>query len=173
MLAQQHLDLFDGIVADSPVIYWDKLPIPMCWSQLVALKLGYHPPLCELDPITAEAIKNCDGLDGVTDGVISSPVLCDFNTTWAIDKPAAACHGVNLMISSQAAQIANAIWSGPVTPDGKPLWDGLERGSGYLGAANTTCNGTTTSSCIANPFMLCPKWLSYFVAENPDFDYTT
>ncbi|KAK4498403.1 hypothetical protein PRZ48_011061 [Zasmidium cellare] len=168
MLAQRYPDLFDGIIADSPAIDWDKLPISTYWSQLIANKLNYHPPLCELDSISAEAIKVCDRLDGVVDGVVSSPDLCNFNATWAVGKPATLCNGTNQTITAQAAQIANSVWSGPVTPDGTPLWHGLERGSQLMGLANTTCNGT--SACIANPLYLGPQWLTYFLAKDPDFN---
>lgn len=171
MLAQRYPDLFDGIIADSPAINWDKLPISTYWPQHVANRLDYHPPSCELASITARAIKVCDGLDGVEDGIISQPELCEFNASWTVGVPATSC-STNQTISSQAAEIANAVWSGPLTSEGKLLWYGLERGTFLEEVANTSCNGSMANSCKANPLSLGPDWLTYFVAKDPVSDYT-
>jgi hypothetical protein len=39
-------------------------------------QLGIYPPQCELEAIASAAIKACDPLDSLADGIIAAPGLC-------------------------------------------------------------------------------------------------
>jgi feruloyl esterase len=123
MLAQKFPGAFDGVLAAAPAINWTTFLVVEFWAQLVMKRLGYYPPPCELKAITKAAIEACDGLDGVVDGLVSAPGLCKFNATSVVGQKY-DCEGDERTITSAAAEIANAAWTGPSDANGKPVWFG-------------------------------------------------
>lgn len=80
-LAQRYPDAYDGIAASAPAINWNQFAMADMWPLFVMDQMGVYPPACEIDAITNAALDACDGLDGITDGVISDPDACDFDPT--------------------------------------------------------------------------------------------
>ncbi|KAK2591166.1 hypothetical protein QQS21_011142 [Conoideocrella luteorostrata] len=175
MLAQRYPDAFDGILAFSPVINWPQVPTATYWSQHVMKSLNYYPLPCEMTAITAAAIKACDSLDGVEDGIISLPNLCGFDARSLVGKPFSCDDGTNqpltLKFSSQAATIANAAWAGPHSQSGARLWYGIDREAQFMGVANTSCSGKTADTCVGAPFQLGAQWIKFFLAKDPEFSF--
>jgi hypothetical protein len=172
MLAQRYPDLYDGIAAAAPAIYFNRFFSAMFWPQVVMNELGEYPYPCEFDAITAAAISACDADDGVIDGIISYPWLCHFDP-FTVVGTSIICNetGSNVTISKAAATVANATWAGPSTVDGKQLWYGVNKDAiltGDLGLAKTTCS--TNGTCIGDPVELGAGWFRIFLAKNPDFN---
>ncbi|KAK3678822.1 hypothetical protein LTR78_001275 [Recurvomyces mirabilis] len=172
MLVQRYPDAYDGILALAPAINWAQFIVAEYWPQQVMNRLGYYPLSCELDAITAPAIDACDELDGVKDGVISLPGECHFDAVAMIGQTF-NCHGTEMLHSPQAAQIANAAWTGPHNSS-LYAWYGLNRDSSLTtGLANTTCsNNNDAASCIGNPFAIASQWIKLFLAKDENFDIT-
>ncbi|TGO85334.1 hypothetical protein BPOR_0407g00050 [Botrytis porri] len=102
--------------------------------------LGVYPSPCESDAITAAAVKSCDGLDGVTDGILSAPGLCNFHANSTVGRNVSCTDGSTTMISSEAAIVAQAAWEGPRAEDGSFLWYGLDPSSSLsTGTVITFC----------------------------------
>src|SRR6202035_1496151 len=79
---QMFSDDFDGALVGAPAYSWSHLnAYSLHVNSLVAdpLNPGYIPPPQFLF-LTAQVSKACDILDGVEDGVISNPRLCNFRT---------------------------------------------------------------------------------------------
>ncbi|OAG08447.1 tannase and feruloyl esterase [Paraphaeosphaeria sporulosa] len=136
-------------------------------------QLNYYPAPCELEYITNSAITACDGMDGLADGVLSSPNRCDFDATTLIGQ-LNGCSGGQTQVTSQAAQIAMAAWSGPTSTGGHRLWPGLNRDAALAGlpgltTAETNCS-SGTSQCEGVPFSVAEKWIRLFVEKDTDFD---
>lgn len=87
-------------------------------------QLNYYPPRCELDAITQAAIEVCDELDGVKDGVISAPRLCNFDPKTVVGQKFECVEGDTRKISEKATEIAATMWSGPLKKDGTAIWHG-------------------------------------------------
>ncbi|KIJ49214.1 hypothetical protein M422DRAFT_28181 [Sphaerobolus stellatus SS14] len=76
-------DDFDGIVAGAPAVDFNHL---LGWSAILSRYIGAPDALdgpnfipYNLWPvISAEILRQCDGLDGVEDGIITEPDQCDF-----------------------------------------------------------------------------------------------
>ncbi|KAI2464961.1 tannase-domain-containing protein [Annulohypoxylon bovei var. microspora] len=74
-------DSFDGVLVGAPAWYTDHLNT---WVGKIATYNwpahdAKHIPWESLKPIGAEIVRQCDGNDGVTDGIISLPDQCSVN----------------------------------------------------------------------------------------------
>jgi hypothetical protein len=167
MLAQRYPELYDGILALAPAINWASFIVAEYWPQQVMNRLGIYPRQCEFDAFTTAAIKACDQLDGVVDGVISNEMACEFDPRSLIGS-SYDCDGIVQNFSKEAADIVHAIWTGPIDLKGHKEWYGLNFASPLDGLANTTslANGTT----VGVPFSISTDWITYFVAMDPYFD---
>ncbi|KAJ6099695.1 hypothetical protein N7467_001230 [Penicillium canescens] len=103
MLAQRYLTQYDGILAGSPAINWDKFIPAELWPQMLMNALDYYPSSCELEAFTKYATDACDELDGIKDGIISMPGLCKFDPTTVIGK-IIQCTNSAVKITTKAAK---------------------------------------------------------------------
>ncbi|KAM5354720.1 hypothetical protein ACJ41O_001367 [Fusarium nematophilum] len=166
MMAQRYPTQYNGILATASAFNWDKFIVSEFWPQLI---MDYFPPPCELDAITKAAVDACDNLDGVRDGVISDPGLCDFDPTSVVGTSVECTNpDGKIEISKEAAQIASATWFGPRTEDGNFLWHGLGHAANLSGLANTVCSSIT--NCSSSPFPISTGWLTTFVLQNASAD---
>ncbi|KAJ6149273.1 Tannase/feruloyl esterase [Penicillium samsonianum] len=174
MIAQRYPNDFDGIVALCPAINWAQVVVASQWPQLVMNQLNVYPPGCELKAITNEAISACDGLDGVEDGIISLPGLCDFDPHTVVGKTF-DCDGNSSVITSAAATVAKAAWSGPRSATGEWQWFGIGKdadlGTKGMGVASTICD--EDQNCKGLPFPITTSWIKYFVKRGSEFDIST
>ena len=132
---------------------------------------GVYPPQCEFEAIREAATAACDNLDGVADGIIAAPGLCAFDPR-AVVGQTFTCPGssTNGTISSEAATIALAAWTGARTTDGRFLGYGLNKDTSFAGLANTSCS--SPGNCTGQPFLISSSWITYFVQKDPTFDVT-
>jgi hypothetical protein len=128
MVAQKFPGEFDGVLAVAPAIGWSTVLVEEIWAQVVMNALEYWPERCELAFVTREAVGECDGLDGVVDGVVGAPGLCGFDARRMVGRRF-DCEGEERMVSEEAADVVNAAWKGPVDGEGKALWFGESRTS--------------------------------------------
>lgn len=113
MFAQRYPDLYDGILALAPAIGLDQFVIAEYYPQHVMDRMGYYPLPCEMEAITTAAIKACDAMDGVEDGVLSLPSLCEFDPHTLVGKEF-DCEGRKGKFTKEGAIIAKAFWVSPV-----------------------------------------------------------
>lgn len=136
--AQRYPNDFDGIVAGAPANYMIHLH---AWSLWVYQAVHKTPnSLLEnahLQTLHAAAIKACDSLDGVADGVIDSPRKCKFDP--AVTQCAAGATAGCLNADQVAA--AKQIYAAATNPRNKaeifpPLEPGSEMAWGILAGRN-------------------------------------
>jgi hypothetical protein len=147
------------------------------WPQIQMNLQGEWPRGCEIDSLTSIAIKKCDGVDGVEDGIISDPYACDaFDPFDEVGSPADECADPSSGISETTAYVANATWAGIWDEQGQPIFfaphpgtdlTGIKTGAGI---AATTCQDEG-QECAGAPLPLGPWWISFFAMKDPDFDY--
>jgi hypothetical protein len=172
--AQKYPNDFDGILAGSPAINFDRLSAAQQWGEVVMNReVGAPISATKLNAVTQAAIADCDELDGVADGIIQDPRACHVDaTTYACGTPGGAALGASCLTPQEADSI-NKIWDGIYLPSGPTaslvppsggtslLWFGEERGTG-LG----TLDGATA-------FSISTQWLQYWVFQNPAFNWQT
>jgi hypothetical protein len=92
MAAQKFPGDFDGIMAASPVVSAAKSIISMQWPYTVMLQENTVPSECVFTAFVNASIAECDGLDGVLDGLISNIQECHFNP-YTLVGTRVACDG--------------------------------------------------------------------------------
>ncbi|THY31333.1 tannase and feruloyl esterase [Aureobasidium pullulans] len=167
MLAQRSPMQFDGIVAAAPAIDWPTFVVSAFWAQQRMNRLNAYPSTCELNGFRAAAVEACDELDGLKDGIIGAPGLCDFDPHTAVGRTI-ECDGVKQKLTSEGATIAQAAWTGPINADGKASWFGVNYDAILRSAADAivTRNDSTKGR---NP-TIPEEWISLFVKKDPSYD---
>ncbi len=167
MEAQRHPDDYDGILADAPAVNWDEFEVATLWPQVVMNNQKTFPSGCELDAFTDAAVKACDSLDGVGDGLVNDPERCDFDPRGLIGTKV-ACNGDELTITAADAAVVRRIWDGPRTASGKKLWYGVPIGADLRGLAAVTTG--TDGTVKGSPFPVPAAWVGLWVKKDPSFD---
>jgi len=80
-VASRYPEDFDGIVVGAPAVNWNRLTgAAGIWATYVAANTSNAISLPLWGTvITQEILKQCDGLDGRVDGIITDPTLCSWN----------------------------------------------------------------------------------------------
>lgn len=164
MEAQRFPDDYDGILAVAPAINWARFLPADFWPQLVMIEMGHLLSPCKAEIATAAAVKACDTIDGVEDGVMEDPRRCTFDPETLVGSRTDSC-GV---FTKADARVVARIWDGPRRVDGTWMWYGLTRGTPL-----TRLAGTTGAPAVGQPFRISLDWLRYFLLQDPSWDWTT
>ncbi|WP_394427893.1 tannase/feruloyl esterase family alpha/beta hydrolase [Streptomyces sp. SGAir0957] len=168
MEAQAYPDDYDGILADAPAINWDEYVVATLWPQVVLNNEKTYPTDCELKAFTDAAVKACDKLDGVRDGLVNDASRCDFDPRRLIGTKV-ECEGRELTITAADAAVVHKIWDGPRTPSGRKLWTGVPVGADLKGLAHSE-PAEPGGPAVGRPFQVPALWAQLFVKKDPAFD---
>ncbi|MFF0079169.1 tannase/feruloyl esterase family alpha/beta hydrolase [Streptomyces canus] len=168
MEAQRHPDDYDGILADAPAVNWDEFEVATLWPQVVMNNEKTYPSQCEFTAFTNAAVKACDSLDGVKDGLVNDPSRCDFDPRRLIGTKV-LCQGKELTITAADATVVRKIWDGPRTTSGKKLWYGVPVGADIWALAAHT-DPDADGNVVGSPFPVPAAWLQLWVAKDPSLD---
>ncbi|SMR55985.1 unnamed protein product [Zymoseptoria tritici ST99CH_3D1] len=150
----------------------------MMWTQQFMKNIKFYPLPCELEHVNAALLEACDGMDGVEDGIISLPGLCDFDPEVLIGQQY-NCNGTMKTFAPQTAAIAKEFWTGPKDPNGRYSWYGLTPGADFFtfdnattgnGGAGTVCQNASETSCMGIVEGYGEQWTRYFVEKDAEFD---
>lgn len=86
-IAQDYPADYDGILAGAPAVHWDRFQAGQIWYQVVQYREnggpiggGVQGTLVAKESLaTGKAIAACDALDGVVDGVLTDPRVCQYS----------------------------------------------------------------------------------------------
>ncbi|MEU0401038.1 DUF6351 family protein [Streptomyces sp. NPDC006197] len=170
--AQRHPDDYDGILANAPAVNWDEFEVATLWPQVVMNNEKTYPSGCEFDAFNTAAVKACDPLDGVEDGLVENPAHCDFDPRRLIGTKV-VCEGRELTVSAADAAVVRKVWDGPRTTSGKKLWSGVPIGADlkfpYLAGTLPDANGDLKGA----PFPVPSAWVATWLKKQPSFDVST
>ena len=166
MEAQRYPTDYNGIYAGSPAINWAQFMVAQMWGE-VQMNLAHDfIPGCKMEAAQAAAVAKCDGLDGVTDGIISDWPDCHFDARTLIGT-VTPCG----TITATDANVINKIMEGPRYPDGSFMWYGEMPGTNI-----TALNGTTTApdgTISPAPFEISLQHFVYWLTQNPAYNWQT
>ncbi|KAI1390757.1 feruloyl esterase [Hypoxylon trugodes] len=126
-LAQFHPHLFDGIVAGSPGNWYSHLALSFLWNAQVT-QGSSSLPQSTLNLITQAVLDKCDAIDGVKDGVLENPLLCDFDIS-SLECSSSETNTSSCLTPNQVSA-AQKIYEGPVdSRSNVSLYPGFSVGS--------------------------------------------
>lgn len=119
---------FDGIVAGAPALDFNNL---VSWRASFFPITGsvrspdFIKPSTWKTLIHKEILKQCDDLDGVTDGILEDPNLCDFRP----EALACANDTVTKCLTNVQVEMVRKIFSSLYGEDGKLIYPAMQPGS--------------------------------------------
>jgi len=165
VLAQRYPEAFDGIAAGAPGLYWDE-QVENFWAQALMQESSEYP----WSGVDKAAVKACDTMDGVEDGILGVSDKCTFDPKsligTTIDCPDARRQ---VQISETAAQIVDGVWRNkrPSGIDFQSVAAGYDVDLRY--ARSTNCS---TRKCTGSPDPLTVNWIRIFVKKDMTWDST-
>lgn len=139
----------------------------------VFMNLNGYPYNCEVSAITSAAITTCDPLDGVTDGIITDPSICEFNPRSQIGKVIdclADSGREKVKITPSAAALVQAMWDGAKHPDNSSMWYGYTQETETGGPYGTTTTDCTNGTCVPAGYNAAFDWTKLFILQDPNAD---
>ncbi len=82
MMAQNYPELFDGIVAGAPSMFYPDILFWLSYTGKVLTPVFGQPAaisVAKRNLITERVLQKCDAIDGLTDGQITNPRACSFD----------------------------------------------------------------------------------------------
>lgn len=159
--AEMFPDSFDGVLAGAPAWWTSHL---QTWTTKVGaynlpVNASNHVPDTMYPVIADEAIRQCDGADGVPDGIISAPDKCDFK----VEALACSTPGVNqsACLTDDQVQTVKNIYA-DYYAEGKFAFPGLNVGSEQEWFV--ILSGT-------EPSPLGEKYINDFLFDDPDWTW--
>ncbi len=172
---------FNGIIAGDPAIGDPIAGFAANAQTLLASPDRYLPPSA-IDLLDAAVTQKCDASDGLVDGLIEDPRLCNF------DPASLECKGRNATNCLTDAQVktVKAIYQGARGRNGESLYPGFTASNpgGADGWKAWITGATTPAFDSANPwgappgefvtgpyqFTFLDQFMKYFVFQDPAYD---
>ncbi|KIP02136.1 hypothetical protein PHLGIDRAFT_309557 [Phlebiopsis gigantea 11061_1 CR5-6] len=157
---QEFPDDFDGVVVGSPANWMTHL---QAWSMHVNLEVlpttspRFIPENLWTDVIAAEVLKQCDALDGLSDGIISDPRICSFRPETLTCRPN---QNTSTCLTSPQIFALHHIYSDYFEANQTYVF-----GSYYPGGETGFFGGLTGS----NPFPIPAQYFAFFVLNDTSF----
>lgn len=163
-MAQSFPELFDGIVAGSPALAFDNLT---SWSGHFLPITGTNTTDTFLSAaqwalVTQDVLKQCDGLDGVVDGIIEDPELCHYMPI-TLQCPSNATNTTTCLSSAQVNTVS-AVHAPYYGENGKLIFPRLQPGA-EAAAAFIDLNG--------EPFPYTEAWYRYAILNDSTWNAAT
>jgi feruloyl esterase len=161
--AQNYPADYDGIVVGAPANYMTHLLVQSLWVSRATLT----NPASALSPtqfaaLHDAAVKQCDEIDGVKDGLLRDPTLCKFDPA-SIACPSGGDAGSCL--TPPQIEAARKIYGDAKNPrTGEVIFPGLERASE---------RGWGPLAGGPAPFSIAADYFKYVIYKNPDWDFRT
>ena len=160
--AQNHPSDFDGIVAGAPAFDFNNLT---SWSGIfypIIHSAGPNgfPPNATWSAIDAEILAQCDGIDGLEDGVIEDPLLCSFRPESLICPSTNA--NTSACITGVQAETIRKVFSPLYGVNGDFVFPALQYGPTLLASVYTFY--------AQMQFLYTNDWFKYAVYNDPNLD---
>lgn len=158
---------FDGIVAGAPGVDFNNL---VSWRARfftitgAANSTNFIPATAWKTWIHDEVLRQCDAIDGLKDGIIEDPSLCNFDPSTLLCPQAQPNATTAPCLTAQQVTQLTTIFTPYRYPNGALIFPAMQPGS-ELTAADRLYAGA--------PFPYSEDWFKYVVHANPSWDAST
>jgi feruloyl esterase len=160
--AQRYPADYDGIIVGSAANPRSTLALWQTWVGIVALKdPASRIPTSKLPVIHAAVLEACDAKDGLKDGLIDDPRICQFDPNVLLCK---GDEGPSCLTAAQVQTVAKLLSPIRDSRTGALLSPGLLPGSEINWAPNITGNAPRSSAT---------DHFKYIVFQDPTWDWRT
>ncbi|KAH8667517.1 putative feruloyl esterase [Tricladium varicosporioides] len=162
---QSYPNDFDGVVAGAPAMAFPNLTswsghfFPIFGSNTSAT---YIPAGAKWALIHNEILNQCDGIDGVVDGIIEDPALCYFRPE-ALLCPSNSTSTTACLTSPQVGAVKQ-VFEGYYGENGQLIYPRMEPGGELIAQAVLYTNGA---------FPYTTDWFRYVVYNDPTWNPAT
>ncbi|MGW4648169.1 DUF6351 family protein [Kitasatospora sp. NPDC004289] len=170
--AQRYPEDYDGILANAPAVHWDEFEVATLWPQVVMNEAKTYPSACEFKAFTEAAVRECDQLDGVRDGLVTDPGRCGYDPRRLVGT-VVECEGEAVTVTAADAEVVRRIWDGPRSTSGERLWPGVPVGAELGGGLAGTRVDEATGARVGAPFPVPAAWVNSWVRKQPTADLST
>jgi len=125
MMAQNYPTLFDGIAAGAPSNWYPDLLMWLLWSGVHQTPVLGQPAVvspAKRSLITQRVLQTCDAVDGLSDGQITNPRVCQF------DIETMGPNGDGTLTADELA-VAKAMYAGTTSETGQVRYTGSKFGA--------------------------------------------
>ncbi|RVD85148.1 uncharacterized protein DFL_003479 [Arthrobotrys flagrans] len=162
-LAQDYPDEYDGILAAAPAVYWPNLEVA---EAIIARTVGAegsptYLTQAQWEAVDAATMAQCDGIDGVIDGILENPARCDFHPETLLCGPGQTWL-LNGCLTVAQIQTVKKLYSPVYSNGGRYIYPGLVPG----GLPSQGIILKYGPSAGAGP----RDFLRYVVKNNPSYD---
>jgi feruloyl esterase len=168
---QRYPEDFDGVVAGAPGNNRVRLNAAFLWQFLANHERGSPAPVLpatRLPVITRAVVAACDGLDGVTDGIVDDPRACRFDPAALLCK---AGDAADCLTPAQVA-VVKKIYEGAKNPrTGQPVYPGWPPGSEALTSLPDGRPGPGWQQYWGTTEPTRANFWRHWVFGNPDYDW--
>ena len=190
MEASRYPTDFDGIIAGAPVVEWTNVLTRLAHDVRSNYLLSVAEQLDEfhLDLITQTVLAKCDAKDGVIDGIINNPKVCNFHPKTDLPRcpgntPAAGC------FTSKQIQFISSIYQdfrvssghdgqivirghepGSETGNDNPLAQAFDQGWSSWVTGTPIIGPPIDGRYIGASFLFEYGLDAFFIFNNPSFD---
>ncbi|KAG7052056.1 tannase and feruloyl esterase [Colletotrichum scovillei] len=159
---QSFPDLFDGVVVGAPAIAWNNLT---SWAIQFYPLLGTPEsatfvPLDVWPIIHQDILDQCDQLDGVADGILESPNLCNYNPDGLLCTEARSTG----CLTSTQLETLKSIYSPVLDAAGSLVYPKMQLGSEFTGAVDSYFSGAVSP---------VSDWYRYAILNDSNWDAMT
>jgi len=160
MEAQRYPEDFDGYVIGAPVLYLTGLQMKSVWNYQVA-GTGAGAIKAEKLPLLSQIVyKKCDSLDGLEDGLIENPLLCELDPETDLPPCTEDADGAGCFTKAQRSAL-KMIYDGPKDSHGRQFFPGMPPGG----------DGSVSGGFrLGESFM---KFVAFDPPAGPSWDYRT
>lgn len=161
-----HPEDFDGVWVSDPALNWTSLWPSALWPALVMKEYGNSLSETKLGTFRQWALEECDGIDGLCDGVIGLVEMRDIDTAAMIGRETA-----DGPITATDAEVMAKIWDGPRRANGERMGFAPPPGTNGWGMVGIwkTIERNGKLEPLADEAQAYYRW----VTEDPNFDWAT
>lgn len=169
MEAQRFPTDFDGILAAAPANDLTRLAAGFIWNEQAVLGSAASFSATTLRMIQGSVLRQCDALDGITDGLLSNPESCRF------DPAVLQCHAQVAdadCLSSEQVGVLRRIYAGPSNQKtGRSIFPGYP--PGHEGSRGWATYIMPAKPEAAVQFALGNSYFGQIVHQRADWDFRT